>query len=262
MNWTYIMYLPAIVSALWPLALLLTKKHPTRAQLLLSATMLIEAFAFTIATVIFRARTHSLFIYQYLFQLADVLIAPLFYIALCALAEPRGTSLRQRHSLLPPLLFIIGLSIGASLLGPRRYDQMALLFRHASLHPLPGDTTWNFMLLWSYPLFSLLIIIHSLTLLLLASRKSILFQRRFNSYYAENIHAPKLNSRPVLLLSWLFLPLAASLIILIALRPPFSKHILIALSLLLSLLQLLLGRYTYSLDYDARYLAHLIRSKL
>ncbi len=262
MDWTHIMYLPVVMAVFWPMAIFVTKKHPTRAQLLLCAAMLMGAFAITMTTIIFRARTESLFIYQYLFELVAVLVGPVFYIAICSLTEPRGASLRQRHSLILPLLFIVGLSIGASVLGPRRYGLMCHMFRYGELFPLSGDAAWRFTALWSYHVFLVLVVAMNLVLLVLASRKSLVFQRRFNSYYAENIHAPHLHSGPLHLLAWLFLPLAVGMVVVMVLRIPFQKHIIIAVSLIFSLLQFLLGRYTYSLDYDARYLATYVKKNL
>ncbi|MBP3762541.1 MAG: hypothetical protein J6I49_01525 [Bacteroidales bacterium] len=261
MHWTYITYLPAVVSALWPLAIFARKKHPTRAQLLLSAAMLMVAFALVMGTVILRGRTYSLFIYQYLLQLVAILAGPVYYIAICALTEPRGSSLRQRHSLVLPLLFILALSLLVLLLGPRRYEHLCLLFRYRMLFPLEGDTLWNLTSILSYPVFTALLLATDLPLLFMASRKCRVYQSRFNSYYAEGINAPKHNSRPIHIIAWLFLPLALAAVLIIALRPAFQKYLLVAIALLLSVLQFLLGRYTYSLDFDARYLAQIVKMK-
>ena len=259
MKWTYLMYLPAVVSALWALVILATKKRPTRAQILFAAAMLLVAFAEVLATIIFRGRTYSLFIYQYIFQLVAILAGPVYYIAVCALTEPRGSSLRQRHSLLLPLLYIISLTVAVSFLGPRRYEHLCLIFRFDSLFPLEGDTIWNFVAVLSYPVFWTLTAAIDLVLFFLASRKIKVFQTRFNSYYAAGIGAPRLNSRPIHLIAWLFLPLAAASIALATLRPPYAKFYLIGVTTLLAILQFLLGRYAYSLNYDAAYLARLVK---
>ncbi len=261
MKWTYLMYLPALVSALWALVLLATKKRPTRAQLLLGATMLIVAFAEVLATFIFRGHSRSLFIYQYLFQFASILAGPLYYISVCALTEPRGSSLRQRHSLILPLLFILALTIGVSLLGPRRYEHLCLLFRYDSLFPLEGDARWNFVAIMTLPVFSAVMVLMNLVLFFMASHKARIFQRRFNSYYADTVGAPKLNSRPISLMAWICLPLAATAVALIALRPAYAKYGLIVVSSLMAVLQFLVGRYAYSLNYDARHLAQLVKHK-
>lgn len=261
MKWTYLMYLPAVVSALWALALLATKKRPTRAQLLLAAAMLIVAFAEVLATVIYRGRTQNLFIYQYIFQIVAVLAGPVYYISVCALTEPRGSSLRQRHCLIFPLLYILVLSVSASILGPRRYQHLCLLLRYDTLFPLEGDAAWNFVSVWTLSVFCGLMAVMNLILFFMASHKGRIFQLRFNSYYADTVGAPKLNSRPLRLLAWIFLPLAAAAVLLIALRPPYTKYYLIAVSSTLAVLQFMIGRYAYSLNYDARYLAQLVKHK-
>lgn len=259
MNWSHIMYLPVLATLFWPIAIIAKKKHPTRAQLLLIVDMLMVAFATFILTVILRGRSDHLFIYQYILQIVSVLCIPFYYLSICALTEPRGTSLRQRRSLILPLLYIIGITIASLLIGPQRYETLCRTLRCGNLMLSHGDTAWNLMTFFSREIYLALIVVLNLILLIMASHKSIIFQKRFNSYYADQIGAPKLKSRILSVLTWVFLPLALAALIAVYYHPPFYKYIIISLAILATVLQLFIGRYAYSLDYDARYLAQFVK---
>lgn len=261
MKWSFILILPAAVAILWSLATLLLKRRPTRAQLLLSLTQLLLAFAIIDLDVFFRGTAGRLFIYDFLFVTTSLLCGPLLYLGFCSLVEPRGVTLRQRRSFILPLLFIAGLVAGSFWLGPRRYDQLCYAIRegHAAFHH--SDHAWNFMLLWVHILYPLLLVLLDFVLLLMATAKVRRYQRRFNSYYARGLNRPFIDSRYLILFSWLFLPLAVAVVLLVDLRPHYYKYWLIASSILVAVLLFLLGRFIYRLDHDARALADFIRRK-
>ena len=259
MKWSFILLLPAVVSLFWPIAIALFKKHPTRAQILLSLLLILMAFNIAVMAVFFRGRAGSLFIYNYIYELVSVLCGPVYYVAICSLTEPRGATLRQRRIFFIPLVFILIHTFLSFHLGPRQYEIMCQQIRDGALGSHPTNITWNFLLFWSHYFFSALLIVMNFVLVLMASRKSRLFERRFNSYYAQNINARKNNSRPLRLLSWAFLPMAVLVVLTVDYRPYYYKYILIVLSVFLSVIQFYIGRYTYTLDYDARYLADLVR---
>ena len=261
MKWTYILFLPAVVSFLWALATLLLKRSPTRAQIVLSLTQMMMAFAIVVLDVFFRGRAGRLFIYDFVFETVAALCGPLYYTGICALTEPRGATLRQRRSFILPLLFVIGLTIGAFWLGPRRYDQLCYTLRETGASFVSGDSAWNFMLFWSHWFFAGFLLIVSFVFVILGTRKVRLYQRRFNSYYADDMNVPYIDSRQLVLFTWLFLPLSVIIIFAIDFRPPYYKYWLIGSSVLLSVLQFGMGLFTYKLNHDARYLAEYIRQK-
>lgn len=261
MKWSFILLLPALASVFWAVATLAFKRQPTKAQVVLSLSLLLLSFAIAALMVFFRGRAGRLFIYDYLFETVAIHSGPLFYLGVCSLTEPRGATLRQRRSFVLPLLFVVGLTVGAFWLGPRRYDLMCNNIREGEVLWVAGDSPWNFMLFWDHWLFPLLILLMDTLLMFMATSKMRVYQRRFNSYYARDINARHIDSRHLVLLSWLFLPLGVVVLLMVNLRPSYYKYWLIACSLLLTVLQWFVGRFVYRLDYDARFLAAHVRSK-
>ena len=261
MKWSFILILPALVSLFWALATLLLKRRPTRAQIVLSLTMILMAFAIVVLDVFFRGRAGKLFIYDFVFETAAVLCAPFYYMGICALTEPRGATLRQRRSFVLPLLFIVALIAGSFWLGPRRYEELCYALRDTGASFIPGDTPWNFMLFWTHWFFPAFLLIMSFILVLFGTRKVQLYQRRFNSYYADDMQLPYFNTRNLVVFAWIFLPLGALSIFIIIFRPYYYKYWLILCASLLSVLQFIVGLFTYRLNHDARFLAEYIRNK-
>ncbi len=229
MKWSYILFLPAVVSIVWALVIVLTKKRLTSAQALFSLSLLVSAFAITVAGVYFRGQVEKLFIYDFLLEASTVFCLPLYYISICSLTEPRGATLSQRHVFLIPILFTIGLTIGA------------------------------FGILWNQIVFPLLTIIMGVTLLFLSERKVRLYKQRFDSYYAQSLNMPRLNIREIVIITWLFLPFIMLTIYLIAYRPYYYKYWLILCALMLTVILYLTGRFAYRYNYDAHFLADYIR---
>lgn len=260
MKWSYIIFVPAAVSALWAMATLL-KRRLTRAQVVLSLTLILMAFVIVVLDVFFRGRAGRLFIYDFVFEVTAMLCGPMYYMGLCMLTEPRGLTLRQRRSSLPSLLFITGLTIGAFWLGPRRYDEMCLAIRDNSATFIDGDAPWNFMLFWGHWLFPLMLLVVDFLLVLIGTRKVRLYQRRFNSYYAEDMNVPPIDSRQLVVLAWIFIPIGLLSIFLIDFRPHYFKYWLIGSAVLMTVIQFMVGRFVYRLDHDARQLAEYIRIK-
>lgn len=261
MKWSYILFLPAIVSAIWALATVTVKRRPTRAQVVLSLMLLIEATTMIVLSIFFRGREGQLFIYDFMFEVLALICAPMYYVGVCAHTEARGATLEQRRVFLIPLLFIVGLTVGAFWLGPRRYEAMCYAIREGEIDWVAGDAAWNFMLFWDHWLFPVLLVVMSFILIVMANSKLHRYQQRFNSYYAEDMNIPFSNSRGFIVLAWMFLPLAALVFFAIDFRPHYYKYWLIVCSLLLTVLQYITGRFVYRMKYDARKLAEHIRNK-
>ena len=261
MRWSYIMFLPAVVSIGWALATALFKKHLTRAQLLMSLTLIFEGFAMVMLGIYFRDRAGSLFIYDFLFESAVVVSGPMFYMAVCSLTEARGVTLAQRRVFIIPLLFIMGLTVGAFLVGPRRYDHMCDLLVANESHFIPGDAKWNYMYFWNHYLFPSVTIVMSFILLVISTVKMRRFQRRFNSYYASGLQAKPIDIKPLVVLTWCFPVLADVAVYAIDMHPFYYKYWIIVCCVLLTVLQFFTGRFNHGMDYDARSLAEYIRTQ-
>lgn len=260
MKWSFILYLPAVVSMVWALIIALTKKHPTPAQILFCLLLIVNAFVVTMAGVYFRGKVHSLYLYDYLLEVSAVFTTPFYYISICSLTEPRGATLKQRHIFLIPILFTIGLTIGAFCMHPSRYQAMCFeVFDSGRIPWHPGDLGYNFMILWNQILFPLLMIIMGAILLIVSERKVRLYKLRFDSYYAQGLNMPRLNIREIVIITWLFLPFIMLTIYLIAYRPYYYKYWLILSAVILTVIQYLTGRFAYRYNYDARFLADYIR---
>ena len=240
---------------------MLRKRQPTRAQSLLSLTMLMMAFASVVLGVFFRGRAGSLFIYDYIFEFVAVLCPAVYYLGICSLTEPRGATLRQRQAFVAPLVYILGLSIGAFWLGPRRYEILCHQIRDGEVDWISGDFAWNYMLFWDHYLFFALLLVMGTHLLGMAWHKGNIFSSRFNSFYASSIDAPRIKNRPLGIAAWVFFLAAILAIIAVAFRPFYYKYWLIPLAVIVTVVQYLVGRYIYSLNYDARYLANLVKEK-
>ena len=238
------------------------KKHPTRAQLLLSITLMFEAAAMLMLCVYFRGRAGCLFIYDFLLETIVIVCGPLYFIGVCSLTEPSGVNLRQRRVLLMPLLFIVGLTVAAWWLGPRRYEEMCQMLRLGGNLLPTGDAPMQFMLFWHNIVFPVLLLVFNFVLLLISGNKLRIYRRRFNSFYAPKIGVHLKHSRTLDVFMWLFMPLGVLALVLAESRPYYVKYYLIVTVVLLAVVQLLYGRYIYSLDYDARYLAQLVRDEM
>ena len=259
MNWTQILYLPALASVIWPLLIVLLKKHPTRAQLLLALTMIFEAAAMLVLGVYFRGRAGCLFIYDFLFESIAILCGPIYYIGICSLTEPGGVTLRQRYSMLLPMLFILGLTVGAWELGPRRYELMCDMIRNG-IHPWEdSDRAMIFMLFLHSFLFPVLLVIYNFILLLMAGNKLKRYRERYNTFYADRTGIKLKDNRILDVFMWLFLPLSMLTVWVVENRPAFAEYYLVVLSIVISVEQLLYGSYIFGLNHDARYLAQLVQ---
>ena len=264
MKWSYILFLPAAVSMLWGLITLLHKRMPTRAQLLLSAMLLLEGLAMMVVAVFFRGRAGSLFIYHYLFEVMSVLCGPLYYIGACSLTEGRGATRAQRQVFWMPLLFTVVMTAMSFIIGPLRYERLCWAMREGSVADMMsqgGDPSNAVMLLWNrYVLLFLLVVVNTV-IVWSAGRKIDLFQVRFNSFYADDLNAPHLRLNAIKWLSYIFLPVAVAVVAVVLMRPHYYKYYLILLSLVLTAMQWMMGQSVYRLDYDARSLAQYIRKE-
>lgn len=261
MKWSYILYLPAFVSAVWALIIVMGRRRPTRSQVILSLMLFIEAVAMTVFGVFFRGQEEHIFIYTYTWEVLAVVCGPMFYIGICAHTEARGATLEQRRVFLIPLLFIIGLTVAVFWLGPRRYEEMCLFYRENGISWNKEDPAWNFMTIWKYGVFPVVFIVYSFILVLIATRKIRRFQQRYNSYYAEDMNLPFFNMRDLNTIVWIFIPLAGLIYYACYFRPPYYKYWLIVSVTLLAVVQFLTGLLAYRMKYDARYLAEYIRNK-
>ena len=227
----------------------------------MSLMLLIEALTITVLSIFFRGREGQMFIYDFMFETLALVCGPMYYVGICAHTEARGATLEQRRVFFIPLLFILGLTIGAFWLGPRRYEVMCHAILEGNVSWIAGDAAWNFMLFWDHWLFPALLVIMSFILILMATFKIRKFQKRYNSYYAEDMNTPFFNSRGFGFLAWMFLPLAAITIVAIDLRPLYYKYWLIVCALLLTVLQYVTGHFAFRMNFDARMLADYIRKK-
>ena len=261
MKWSYIVYLPAFVSAVWALVIVMGHRRPTRSQVILSLMLLIEAVAMTVFGVFFRGQEEQIFIYTYTWEVLSVVCGPMFYIGICAHTEARGTTLWQRRVFLIPLLFIIGLTVAVFWLGPRRYEEMCRYYREYGISWNKDDAAWNFMTVWKYGVFPTVLIIYSFILVIISMVKIRRFQRRYNDYYAKDMNLPFFNMRELNVIVWIFIPLAGLIYYAAYMRPPYYKYWLIVGVSLMAVVQFLTGRLAYRMKYDARYLAEYIRTK-
>ena len=241
MKWSYILYLPAFVSAVWALIIVMGRRRPTRSQVILSLMLFIEAVAMTVFGVFFRGQEEHIFIYTYTWEVLAVVCGPMFYIGICAHTEARGATLEQRRVFLIPLLFIIGLTVAVFWLGPRRYEEMCLFYRENGISWNKEDPAWNFMTIWKYGVFPVVLIVYSFILVLIATRKIRRFQQRYNSYYAEDMNLPFFNMRDLNTIVWIFIPLAGLIYYACYFRPPYYKYWLIVSVTLLAVVQFLTG---------------------
>lgn len=255
------MYLPAFVSAIWALVIVMVHRRPTRSQVLLSLMLMIEAVAITVFGVFFRGQEGHIFIYTYMFEVLAVVCGPIYYLAVCSHTEARGATLKQRRVLLIPLLFIIGLTVAVFWLGPRRYEEMCRYYREYGISWDKEDPAWNFMTIWKYGVFPTVLIVYSFILVIIATMKIRRFQRRYNSYYADDMKLPYFNVREFNIIVWIFIPIAALIYYAAYMRPPYYKYWLIVGSTLLTGAQFISGLLAYRMKYDARYLAEYIRNK-
>ena len=253
--------MPAFVSAIWALAIVLGHRRPTRSQVILSLMLLIESVAMTVFGVFFRGQEEHIFIYTYTFEVLAVVCGPMYYLAICSHTEARGTTLWQRRVFVIPLLFIIGLTVAVFWLGPRRYEEMCRYYREYGISWNKDDAAWNFMTIWKYGVFPTVLMVYSFILVIIATMKIRRYQKRYNSYYAEDMNLPYFNMRDFNTIILVFVPLAAFIYYAAYMRPLYYKYWLIVGVTLLAVVQFITGRLAFRMKYDARYLADYIRTK-
>lgn len=261
MKWSYIVYLPAIVSAAWALVIVMGHRRPTRSQVVLSLMLLIEAVAMTVFGIFFRGQEEQIFIYTYTWEVLAVVCGPMYYLGICSHTEARGATLGQRRVFLIPLLFIIGLTVAVFWLGPRRYEEMCRYYREYGISWAKDDAAWNFMTIWKYGVFPAVLLLYSFILVIVATLKIRRFQHRYNSYYAKDMNLPYFNMRDFNTIICVFVPLAGVIYYACYFRPLYYKYWLIVGVTLLAVVQFITGRLAYHMKYDARYLAEYIRNK-
>ena len=261
MKWSYILYLPAFVSAVWALVIVMRYRRPTRSQVILSLMLLIESVAMTVFGVFFRGQEEHIFIYTYTWEVFAVVCGPMYYLGICSHTEARGATLEQRRVFWIPLLFIIGLTVAVFWLGPRRYEEMCRYYREYGISWNKEDAAWNFMTKWKYVVFPTVLIVYSFILVIIATLKIRRYQRRYNDYYAKDMNLPFFNMWDFNIIILIFVPLAALIYYAAYMRPPYYKYWLIVGCTLLAGVQFIAGRLAYKMKYDARYLAEYIRTK-
>lgn len=259
MKWSYILFLPAALSLFWALATLLFKRKPTNAQVLLSLLLAVETVAMVMLGVYFRGHSGVLFLYVYLFEVLSISAIAIAYVGLCALTESRGVSVRQRMVLLVPIIFVAVLTVSALGLGWRGYDRLCHNIVAGDLAYIPGQFNYNFMLFWSHWFFPLVFIVFGAVALIVGTHKAWVYQRRFNSYYADDLGSRPIDCRVLIVFAWLFLPLGALTFWAVDFRPYYYKYWLIVLSVAMTAMQWFFGRFVYRLDHDAQFLADYIR---
>ncbi len=260
MKWSYILFLPALISIFWAFIIILTRKRLTHAQILFTLSLLVDAVAITSSAIFFRGQVGNLYIYDYLLEISVSFCPAIYYICICSLTEPRGVTLKQRRSFFPPILFTLGLTIAAFGMHPSRYQAMCLQVidtGHIPWHP--SDFPYNFMIFWNQILFPVFILTSGIIILILSERKVRLYKYRFDSFYSKKLNLPHLDIREIVIISWIFLPFGMLTIYLIAFRPYYYKYWLILSSILLSVIQYLSGRFAYRYTLDARFLAKFIK---
>ena len=255
------MFLPALVSAMWALVIVMGHRRPTRSQVILSLMLLIESVAMTVFGIFFRGQEEQIFIYTYTFEVLAVVCGPMYYIGICSHTEARGATLEQRRVFVIPFLFIVGLTVATFWLGPRRYGEMCVDYREYGLVWGKEDSAWNNMLIWKYGVFPTVLILYSFILVVIATFKIRRFQQRYNSYYAKDMNLPYFNMRDFNIIVGIFVPLAGFIYYAAYMRPPYYKYWLIVSVSLLAVVQFITGHLAYRMKYDARYLAEYIRTK-
>ncbi len=255
MRWTYILFLPAVVAFFWAVATVFFKRRITQSQMLISLTLLIESAAIVMLAVYFRGHSGGLFIYNYIFKFLAVLCAPLFYLGICSLTEAKGVTMRQRRVMIWPLAYIVCLTAGAISIGWRRYEALCIAVRDGV------DPGISYMYIVDHWVFPVVLILMGFFLIVAGTSKVWLYQKRFNDYYAQGLQVKPIDSRNLVVLSWIFLPLSVLTVFCIFFRPHYYKYWLIIMAVINTGVQWYLGLLNYRMDYDARSLAEYIREK-
>lgn len=257
MKWSFILFLPAIVSALWAIATLLLRRKITHAQVLLSLTLLLEAFALTVLSVFFRGKAGGLFIYDYIFDAVTLFVVSMYYMGICSLTGPRGVTLVQRRTFVVPIVYVLVLTVLSYNLGPRRYEELCHAIVEGTASFKAGDAAWNHMLFMNKIVFPLMLFIYSAATLVAANRKFRVFASRFNTFYAGKMNLPQIKMDWFWIICGLFFVFGGIQVMLIDYRPYHYKYWLIACAVLMTVLQFFFGRQVFNMKYDARYIARL-----
>ncbi len=227
----------------------------------LSLLLIIEAFCILMLIICIDGHTDKIFIYDFLLLTSVSICGPMYYVGICALTEPKGSSPRQRRILLIPLIFIIGLVAGSIMLGTLNYESMCRKLYKGIITWNDSSFGWKFMFIWHNLVYIIILLVVNSVIIYVAHRKLNIYRIRYNSFYADRIGYRLKRPTVITIFAWLYLPLSVGILLLMYFQPTGSKNIVILLSILLTIEKSYFGYYIYNLNNDARYLNSLLVSK-
>jgi len=206
-------------------------------------------------------QTERIFIYDFLLLTSASICGPMYYVGICALTEPKGSSPKQRRILLIPLIFIIGLVVGVFMMGTLNYESMCRMLYSGNISWSGNGHAWRFMFIWHIIVYVFILLFVNSVLIFVAHRKLKVYHTRYNSFYAKRIGSDMKQPTIITVFAWFYIPVSIGILLLMYFQPFGTKYIVIILSLLITVEKLLFGYYIYGLNNDARYLNTIIVKK-
>lgn len=263
MIWTNLFIIPVAISFFWPVATVLFKRRVIKPQWFLCIAEILVGITMLLYMIIYRGVQEALYVYDYAYHLVSVCAAPIFFLFVCALTDPRGVSRSARcRVLLPAMAYIVLMTWTGFELGPAQYKAYFAESRAGGVTFLEDNGAWNRMLLLSTTVFRWFIM---LQVLWIVAESTVLVHRfhvRFNKFYADRKNSPKMKDSTLVILCVSVALLVGVLYFLAVFRPANYRWYVMFVIALASVIQWFVGLYNYRLNYSAEQLAAEQRKEL
>jgi len=250
-----------VVAIFWPLATLLVKRHVLKAQWLMMMAMSMLAFTFFLLGSLFNIFLMGEYRLLILFFVVTLLTPPVIHIALAVLTQPQASFHSVRVLLFPSILCIVLMIVSVFIGGADQYRfWTASGLEDSSWRFLPGNWTYNFIVVVNFYLFWSVFVFESLFILVTSIRQFIRFKRINSEFYTsdrfQNLNLKGIYIATNLGLAFLFLGQFTDIF-----NPGNERWFLFAYCLPLTLLLFYIGRSVYRINIGAERLPVRSRSR-
>lgn len=246
--WLYL--IPAFFAFFWPIAILVVKEHPSRAQWIVSASLFLVGCSMVLYSTYFNEKLETEYFLSFLASIVSLYCAPLFYIYVCYQTSMVGISYKAKRIFLPSVIMSSIISVVA-LIGKASYYKLFLIRAvHGNNLSLMEDWKYDLFVIFNYYGYLLVITLQIIFVITFACFRMLQYDRLLNDYYDSNNHVLASSKKFIMLCSILTI----SVTLIISSHPIHEIKILpivVIISLIECFVLWLIGWYTYNLRYTA-----------
>lgn len=248
--WLYL--IPGIASFVWPIMMLLVKKHVNDVQWLFSFSQVVIGLAILLYSSYFNTNIRGEYFLNLLYCSFAVLAPAVYYLFVNKLTNPDGVTLKERMVFLSPIMFIV-VMISSALVAGREYYRLYLdRAVYGGDASLLSASSYNQLVVINYYVF-LIFLVSSITVItILSFFKFIKYFKLLDEYMAANGKKRlfALNVRVIFVISTTIILLA----LILGTHPLYdiqSVPLVMIISIVMTLLQLILGFVVWNVGVTA-----------